>query len=145
MPIARDFSLDAKYRLEEGVVFLSGIQALVRVPLDQHRADKRRGIRTATLISGYRGSPLGGLDVTLERNPELLRDHDVVFVSEIPRTSTGKFLKSALRERFRDHYGAAGPGAHDAARGTGRDPDHPPGPALARDHRRTTLTRPGWA
>jgi indolepyruvate ferredoxin oxidoreductase len=39
MPIARDFSLDAKYRQEEGVVFLSGIQALVRLPLDQHRAD----------------------------------------------------------------------------------------------------------
>ena len=41
MPIARDFSLDAKYRqLEEGVIFLSGIQALVRLPLDQHRADR---------------------------------------------------------------------------------------------------------
>ncbi len=68
MPIARDFSLDAKYRQEEGVVFLSGIQALVRLPLDQHRADRRRGLNTATLISGYRGSPLGGLDLTLERN-----------------------------------------------------------------------------
>src|SRR4029453_14334665 len=83
MPIARDFSLDAKYRQEEGVIFLSGIQALVRVPLDQHRADRRRGLRTATLISGYRGSPLGGLDITLERNPELLREHDVVFVSGV--------------------------------------------------------------
>ena len=40
MPIARDFSLDAKYRQQEGVVFLSGIQALVRLPLDQHRADR---------------------------------------------------------------------------------------------------------
>jgi indolepyruvate ferredoxin oxidoreductase len=82
MPIAsRDFSLDAKYRLDEGVIFLSGIQALVRLPLDQHRADRRRGLNTATLISGYRGSPLGGLDLTLERNPQLLKDHQVVFVS----------------------------------------------------------------
>src|SRR5881396_2841232 len=76
-----DFSLDAKYRQEEGVVFLSGIQALVRLPLDQHRADRRRGLNTATLISGYRGSPLGGLDLTLERNPDLLREHNVVFIS----------------------------------------------------------------
>ena len=81
MPIARDFSLDAKYRQETGTIFLSGIQALVRLPLDQHRADKRSGLNTATLISGYRGSPLGGLDLTLERNPTLLREHNVVFIS----------------------------------------------------------------
>src|SRR6266702_708360 len=83
MTITRDFALDAKYRREEGVIFLSGIQALVRVPLDQHRADKRRGLNTATLISGYRGSPLGGLDLTLERNPDLLRQHNVVFLSGV--------------------------------------------------------------
>jgi len=78
-----DFSLDAKYRQEEGTIFLSGIQALVRLPLDQHRADKRRGLNTATLISGYRGSPLGGLDLTLERNPQLLAEHNVVFISGV--------------------------------------------------------------
>src|SRR5438445_9344291 len=81
MAIKREFTLDAKYRQEEGQIFLSGIQALVRLPLDQHRADKRRGLNTATLISGYRGSPLGGLDLTLERNPDLLRQHNVVFLS----------------------------------------------------------------
>src|SRR5262244_2447038 len=83
MAIKRDFTLDAKYRQEEGQIFLSGIQALVRLPLDQHRADKRRGLNTATLISGYRGSPLGGLDLTLERNPALLREHNVVFLSGV--------------------------------------------------------------
>src|SRR5262245_26164075 len=83
MAIERDFSLDAKYRQEEGLIFLSGIQALVRLPLDQHRADRRRGLNTATLISGYRGSPLGGLDLTLERNPTLLKEHQVVFVSGV--------------------------------------------------------------
>jgi indolepyruvate ferredoxin oxidoreductase len=83
MPIAHDFSLDAKYRQEDGTIFLSGIQALVRLPLDQHRADRRRGLNTATLISGYRGSPLGGLDLTLERNPRLLSDHNVVFISGV--------------------------------------------------------------
>src|SRR5260370_380924 len=81
MAIKRDFTLDAKYGQEEGVISLSGIQALVRLPLDQPRADRRRGLNTATLISGYRGSPLGGLDLTLERNPDLLREHNVVFIS----------------------------------------------------------------
>jgi indolepyruvate ferredoxin oxidoreductase len=83
MATAHEFTLDAKYRLEEGQILLSGIQALVRLPLDQHRADKRRGLNTATLISGYRGSPLGGLDLTLERNPALLREHNVVFLSGV--------------------------------------------------------------
>src|SRR5437867_8835496 len=83
MTITRDFALDAKYRREEGLIFLSGIQALVRLPLDQHRADRRRGLNTATLISGYRGSPLGGLDVTIERNRELLAEHQVVFISGV--------------------------------------------------------------
>jgi indolepyruvate ferredoxin oxidoreductase len=83
MATAYEFTLDAKYRLEEGQILLSGIQALVRLPLDQHRADKRRGLNTATLISGYRGSPLGGLDLTLERNPALLREHNVVFLSGV--------------------------------------------------------------
>ncbi len=77
------FSLDMKYRLESGRVFLSGIQALVRLPLDQHRADRRRGLDTATLISGYRGSPLGGLDQTVERHRELLAEHQVVFISGV--------------------------------------------------------------
>jgi indolepyruvate ferredoxin oxidoreductase len=76
-----EFSLEAKYTQERGRIFLSGIQALVRLPLDQHRADLRRGLNTATFISGYRGSPLGGFDQTLERLPVLLKAHDVVFSS----------------------------------------------------------------
>ncbi|MBI4013925.1 MAG: indolepyruvate ferredoxin oxidoreductase family protein [Candidatus Rokubacteria bacterium] len=81
--MAEELSLDAKYRLERGRVFLSGIQALVRLPLDQHRADTRRGLDTATLICGYRGSPLGGFDLTLERNAALLREHQVLFISGV--------------------------------------------------------------
>src|SRR5262245_22336096 len=76
-----EFSLEAKYTQERGRIYLSGIQALVRLPLDQHRADLRRGLNTATFISGYRGSPLGGLDQTLERMAMLLKAHDVVFSS----------------------------------------------------------------
>ena len=56
------FDLDAKYREESGSFFFTGVQALVRVPMDQMRADRRAGLRTATFVSGYQGSPLGGYD-----------------------------------------------------------------------------------
>ncbi len=78
LPLLDRFSLDDKYALENGHIYLTGIQALVRLPLDQHRADARRGLRTATFISGYRGSPLGGYDIELDRNRRLLDEHHVV-------------------------------------------------------------------
>ncbi len=80
MTTATDLSLDSKYRIESGRIFLSGIQALVRVPVDQHRADRRRGLRTATVISGYPGSPLGGFDLNVQRSAALLAEHDIRFI-----------------------------------------------------------------
>ena len=75
-----DFSLDDRFLKEEGRIALSGLQALVRIPLDQHRADRGMGLNTACFISGYRGSPLGGLDILLARNKKLLDRHQVVFI-----------------------------------------------------------------
>ena len=75
----REFSLDLKYTAEEGVIYLTGIQALVRVPIDQRRADRRAGLRTAGFISGYPGSPLGGFDFELMRQSQLLREHEIFF------------------------------------------------------------------
>ncbi|MBK1669663.1 indolepyruvate ferredoxin oxidoreductase [Rhodovibrio sodomensis] len=57
--------LDDKYRLEQGRIFLSGTQALVRLPLMQRQLDKAAGLETGCFISGYRGSPLGGYDSQL--------------------------------------------------------------------------------
>ncbi|GAB4524329.1 MAG: indolepyruvate ferredoxin oxidoreductase family protein [Anaerolineae bacterium] len=74
-----EFSLLDKFTKEEGTILLTGIHALVRLPMDQHRADQRRGLHTATFISGYRGSPLGGLDITLNQYQKLLTDYHVVF------------------------------------------------------------------
>ena len=78
MAINTDFTLDAKYRLQEGVVFLSGIQALVRLPLDQRRGDQRHkeGVRVIPQelleILGRIGRPRDGLrlspDVEHRRN-----------------------------------------------------------------------------
>jgi indolepyruvate ferredoxin oxidoreductase len=60
-------SLDDKYALERGRIFASGLQALVRLPLEQARRDALAGLDTAGFVSGYRGSPLGGLDQQLWR------------------------------------------------------------------------------
>ncbi|MFV2014904.1 MAG: hypothetical protein ACC656_05730, partial [Candidatus Heimdallarchaeota archaeon] len=71
-----NFKLSDKYLKEEGTILLSGIQALLRLPIDQHRADLKSGLNTATLISGYRGSPIGGYDSLIQRNPSLLSKHN---------------------------------------------------------------------
>ncbi len=70
-----DVTLDDKYLLEQGTVFLSGIQALVRALLDHARADRRRGLNTAIFASGYQGSPLGGLDLELLGLGPIAADH----------------------------------------------------------------------
>jgi indolepyruvate ferredoxin oxidoreductase len=72
--------LDDKFRIERGQAYLTGIQALVRLPIDQMRRDQRAQLNTATFISGYEGSPLGGYDLALARVRPLLDEHRVHFV-----------------------------------------------------------------
>lgn len=78
-----DFALADRYTVEEGRVILNGTQALARLPMDQHRADKRRGFRTASLITGYRGSPMGIIDMVLEQIPDLLAAHHIEFIPAV--------------------------------------------------------------
>jgi indolepyruvate ferredoxin oxidoreductase len=73
----RQVSLDDKYALEEGEAFLTGIQALVRLPLDQKRRDRAAGLKTGGFISGYRGSPLGGYDQQIRRADGFMKAHDI--------------------------------------------------------------------
>ncbi len=61
----RKVSLDDKYELETGRVYLTGVQALVRLLILQRQRDQAAGLNTAGFVSGYRGSPLGGLDLAL--------------------------------------------------------------------------------
>ena len=58
-------TLDDKYSLDSGRAFMSGVQALVRLPMLQRQRDAAVGMNTAGLISGYRGSPLGTYDQAL--------------------------------------------------------------------------------
>ncbi len=65
---------------EEGVVHLGGIEALVRLTLDQVRADARRGLKTGMFVSGYRGSPVGMLDANFIKNQKTLLANNIHFV-----------------------------------------------------------------
>src|SRR5713226_668407 len=72
--------LDDKYTQQSGSVYLTGMQALVRLPMDQMRRDRLAHLNTATFISGYEGSPLGTYDLALSRAAGLLKEHHIHFV-----------------------------------------------------------------
>ncbi|GAA0533062.1 indolepyruvate ferredoxin oxidoreductase [Saccharopolyspora subtropica] len=95
------FTLDDRYLREAGTVYVTGVQALVRMLFDRIRHDRRSGLRTAAFVSGYEGSPLAGFDLELARRAKLLADHDVVHQpglnEEIAATSV---LGSQLAERL---------------------------------------------
>ncbi len=73
-------TLDDKYTATSGKIYLSGVQALVRLPMIQRLRDEKAGLKTAGFVSGYRGSPLGGLDEALWKAQKLLDDSHVKFV-----------------------------------------------------------------
>jgi indolepyruvate ferredoxin oxidoreductase len=89
----RTVSISDRYEATEGTVLLSGIEALVRLLLTQRRLDRLRNLSTAAFISGYEGSPLGGLDQQLNRAHDLLVEADVVFApglnEELAATAVG--------------------------------------------------------
>src|SRR5215472_770789 len=72
-------TLDDKYDLTQRGVFVTGYQALVRMCLVQKERDRRAGLNTAGYITGYRGSPLGGLDYQFQRAESVLRPNDIRF------------------------------------------------------------------
>ena len=72
-------TLDDKYALERGRVFVSGVQALARLLILQSQRDRAAGLKTAGFVSGYRGSPLGGLDRALTQAGAQLKAHHISF------------------------------------------------------------------
>jgi len=79
-PALRNVSLDDRYDATDGLVYLTGTQALVRLPLMQRQRDAAAGLNTAGYISGYRGSPVGGYDQALWKAKRQLDAHHVRFV-----------------------------------------------------------------
>jgi indolepyruvate ferredoxin oxidoreductase len=76
---AGSISLDDKYTLERGRAFLTGTQALIRLPMQQHMRDARAGLNTAGFVTGYRGSPLGSVDQTAMKAKKYLEAQHVRF------------------------------------------------------------------
>ena len=75
-----EVDLADRYRAGAGPVLVTGVQAIVRLLVEQHAADTAAGLRTASFVSGYQGSPLGGLDKTLAAAPELVESAGLTFV-----------------------------------------------------------------
>ena len=74
-----EVSLDDKYELEEGRVFITGTQALIRLPMMQRQRDVAAGLNTGCFISGYRGSPLGTYDQQLWQADKFLKKNHIHF------------------------------------------------------------------
>jgi indolepyruvate ferredoxin oxidoreductase len=79
MTATSQYQLNDRYQSDEGTVFLTGIQALARLPLEQLRADRRAGLNTAAFVSGYQGSPLGGYGQAVEAAARVDSDLPITF------------------------------------------------------------------
>ena len=78
-PALKQVSLDDKYALDTARAYMTGIEALVRLPMLQHQRDLSRGLNTAAFISGYRGSPLGAVDQQLWQARKYLEENQIQF------------------------------------------------------------------
>ena len=77
------YELNDRYTRTEGRVFLTGTQAIVRIALDQARRDRARGLDTRGYISGYRGSPVGGIDLEVSRNRAIVERAGIEFLPAV--------------------------------------------------------------
>lgn len=101
-----DYALDDRYRSNEGAVYLNGMQALVRLLLMQKRRDTANGLRTAGFVSGYRGSPLGTLDMALWQASKHIAEHEIRFEpglnEDLAATSVWGSQQASLMEPTHD-------------------------------------------
>jgi indolepyruvate ferredoxin oxidoreductase len=120
----RAVTLDDKYTLDKGQIFLSGVQMLARLPMLQKARDLRAGLNTAGYVSGYRGSPLGGLDQALWKAKKHLEEHDVVFqpglnedlaATAVWGTQQVNLYQSATRDGVFGMWYGKGPGVDRSA------------------------------
>ncbi|MBV8839760.1 MAG: indolepyruvate ferredoxin oxidoreductase family protein, partial [Alphaproteobacteria bacterium] len=97
----KNVTLDDKYDLSQSHVFVTGYQALIRACLMQQERDRRAGLNTAGYVSGYRGSPLGGLDQQFMRAGPHLARHNVVFQSGLNEDLAATALWGAQQAELR--------------------------------------------
>ena len=120
----RAVTLDDKYTVERGRIYLSGVQMLARLPMLQKTRDLRAGLHTGGYVSGYRGSPLGGLDLALWKAKKHLDSHDVVFqpglnedlaATAVWGTQQVNLYESATRDGVFGMWYGKGPGVDRSA------------------------------
>ena len=87
--------LDDKYTQDEGQIYLSTLQAMVRLPLIQRRRDVAAGLNTAGLITGYRGSPIGTYDMALWAAQKHLDEHHIQFIPGVNEELAAASIKGA--------------------------------------------------
>jgi len=103
-PVPLDnYHLDDRYSRRSGQVFLTGTQALVRIPLLQAEADKKRGLNSAGFISGYRGSPLGNYDRELWQAAHHLASHNITFKPGINEELAATAVVGSQQVESSDH------------------------------------------
>lgn len=109
---AKTITLEDKYLARSGRVYMTGIQALVRLGLDRARLDEAAGLNTAGFVSGYRGSPLAGYDTELVRARKQLDAHRIVFQpgvnEELGATAVWGTQKINLQGKGSDYDGVFG-------------------------------------
>ena len=118
-------SLDDKYTHDSGTTFMTGTQALVRLPMLQRQRDAAAGLNTAGFISGYRGSPLGMVDQAVWKAGERFRSAGIRFVPAVNEELAATALCLATTVILKMSLGAAVAGAparSPASRTTCRPP-----------------------
>ena len=101
------YELEDRFRLEDGRVFLSGVQAVARLPVDQLRLDRRHDLRTAAFISGYQGSPVGTFQEEVSAAAATMPDLPIIVRpgvnEELAATAVmGSHLADSLQDRRYD-------------------------------------------
>ncbi|MGH3438245.1 MAG: hypothetical protein ACRDRN_17485, partial [Sciscionella sp.] len=96
-------TLDLRDRLtaSHGAHYLPGMQALLRLPLEQARRDRAAGLRTGTFITGYPGSPLAGYDLQLQRHRTLLDEHGI---RHVPAGNEEQAVTALMGTQMLDGY-----------------------------------------
>lgn len=135
--------LEDRYRLTDGTIHATGVQALARLPLDVRRYDIRQGWQTAGFIAGYEGSPLGGYDLELFRQQGFLDEYGIVFrpavneeiaATAVQGTQLAATMQNATVEGVTGYWYGKSPGldrATDSLRHNNLAGTHPRGGAVA--------------
>ncbi|CAB3652185.1 indolepyruvate ferredoxin oxidoreductase family protein [Achromobacter piechaudii] len=116
-----DYQLADNLTRESGRIFLTGTQALVRIMLTQARVDRERGLNTAGFVSGYRGSPLGGVDMAMWKSKKALDANKISFLPGINEDMAATAVMGTQQAGVRDDRNVDGVFAMWYGKGPGVD------------------------